>query len=114
MTTDGNWFELISTNGLALAIVVLMMWMAIKYAPLLIRTHLDFVDSAKKQGERIVALHADQSGHNEEHLSETKRTNRALLRACDLLDYFAEVSGQRDDIHMHVAEIRKALSREEP
>jgi hypothetical protein len=95
-----------------MTIVALVLWAFIRYVPLLVKSHLAFIASMKDQGERIVTLTANNSAQATGHFYETKKTNRALAQACDLLDVYADGDPRETEIRHHVSAIRKELRGE--
>lgn len=100
--------ELGLSGGIA-ALVLFLLW---KYVPKLIETHLDFVAFAKRQGEQILQLHADNIERQTDHAAATTRTNMALRHGCNLLEMAIRGTAKEDELARHVRAIRDALTED--
>lgn len=54
------WTHLVANLGVPAAILGVLLYVVVKYAPVVVAAHLDFVASAKNQLERILVLQEEQ------------------------------------------------------
>ena len=111
-----QWVTFILNNSFSAVIVSLLIGFFVKYGPPLVKAHLAFVAAAQLTLEALPEIDTNRlsrldtlSTEHEVHLYETQKTNRALSRACDLIDAYATDAPNAGEIRQHTTEIRKAL-----
>lgn len=111
-----QWITFGANMGISVVIVAVMIIFFVKYGPSLIAAHLTFVQAATTTLEALPEIDKQRlnkldvlSNEHELHLSESQKTNRALSKACDLIDVYATGATNAGEIRQHTHEIRKAL-----